>query len=312
MYDCVLLCRLIFTDRPLVIEAEVLYAIRNEYAQTPLDILARRTRLAFLNSRAALEALPRVVEIMGDELGWGYAERRRMTVRAVRGLGSMGIVGVGRDEEQRAGKARGGLKALERIYNIRLDPKPRGVKDRMYKWSWGMWEDVRGYKSGSRLGLGTLGLFGSGSSSSSSSSSSLSSGGGRDAPNVVLSRALFESGEVELLREAFGKSVAGRVGKVLKRDSETIANVLRTVAGYENVRKKDCEYVLQQAATTHASASPPSVDGDLPVDVEEFVEIAGDVKEVVQVQVYRKVGAGLKATGNGKKVIPVEKSGGGV
>ena len=51
------------------IEAEVIYAVR-EYACTTIDILARRTRLAFVNVHAAEEALPRVIEIMAKELNW--------------------------------------------------------------------------------------------------------------------------------------------------------------------------------------------------------------------------------------------------
>jgi glycerol-3-phosphate dehydrogenase len=38
--------------------------------------LSRRTRLAFLNARAAHEALPRVVEIMAKELGWSKKRQR--------------------------------------------------------------------------------------------------------------------------------------------------------------------------------------------------------------------------------------------
>ena len=51
------------------IEAEVKYAIK-EYASTAVDVLARRTRLAFLNVQAAHEALPRIVDLMASELGW--------------------------------------------------------------------------------------------------------------------------------------------------------------------------------------------------------------------------------------------------
>ncbi|KAG9472583.1 hypothetical protein GDO78_018550 [Eleutherodactylus coqui] len=51
------------------IEAEVKYALR-EYACTAVDIISRRTRLAFLNVQAAEEALPRIVDIMGKELNW--------------------------------------------------------------------------------------------------------------------------------------------------------------------------------------------------------------------------------------------------
>ncbi|EGX89187.1 glycerol-3-phosphate dehydrogenase [Cordyceps militaris CM01] len=56
------------------VDGEVRYACRHEYAQTPVDILARRTRLAFLSAQAALEALPKVIDIMTEELKW---DRRR-------------------------------------------------------------------------------------------------------------------------------------------------------------------------------------------------------------------------------------------
>ncbi len=51
------------------IEADVKYAMK-EYACTVVDVLARRTSLAFLNVQAAEEALPAIVEIMAKELGW--------------------------------------------------------------------------------------------------------------------------------------------------------------------------------------------------------------------------------------------------
>ena len=43
-----------------VLEAEVVYAVHNEYCETPEDFIARRSRLAFLDHRACSEALPRV------------------------------------------------------------------------------------------------------------------------------------------------------------------------------------------------------------------------------------------------------------
>ncbi|NWX66714.1 GPDM protein, partial [Promerops cafer] len=51
------------------IEAEVVYGVK-EYARTAVDIISRRTRLAFLNVQAADEALPRIVDIMAKELNW--------------------------------------------------------------------------------------------------------------------------------------------------------------------------------------------------------------------------------------------------
>lgn len=52
------------------ITAEVKYATRKDWARRVDDILARRTRLLFLNKEAAIRAVPRVVDIMGAELGW--------------------------------------------------------------------------------------------------------------------------------------------------------------------------------------------------------------------------------------------------
>jgi glycerol-3-phosphate dehydrogenase len=54
---------------------QVIYACR-EYACTAVDILARRTRLAFLNVHAAEEALPKVIQIMARELGWSEARQQ--------------------------------------------------------------------------------------------------------------------------------------------------------------------------------------------------------------------------------------------
>ena len=57
------------------VDGEVRYACRHEYAETVVDVLGRRTRLAFLNAFAALEAAPRIIDVMAGELRWD--ERRR-------------------------------------------------------------------------------------------------------------------------------------------------------------------------------------------------------------------------------------------
>ena len=49
-----------------------------EYACTAVDMIARRMRLAFLNAQAASEVLPRVVEIMSEELSWDE-ERQKVS-----------------------------------------------------------------------------------------------------------------------------------------------------------------------------------------------------------------------------------------
>uniref|UniRef100_A0A3B4UEN6 Glycerol-3-phosphate dehydrogenase, mitochondrial n=1 Tax=Seriola dumerili TaxID=41447 RepID=A0A3B4UEN6_SERDU len=64
------------------IESEVLYAIK-EYACTAIDVIARRTRLGFLNVQAADESLPRIVQIMGKELDWSQ-EKRTAELEAAR------------------------------------------------------------------------------------------------------------------------------------------------------------------------------------------------------------------------------------
>jgi len=58
------------------LEEEVLYAVR-EYAATAVDVIARRTRLAFLNTHACEEALPRIVDLMANELQWDKKEKER-------------------------------------------------------------------------------------------------------------------------------------------------------------------------------------------------------------------------------------------
>ncbi|RYD85176.1 MAG: FAD-dependent oxidoreductase, partial [Verrucomicrobiaceae bacterium] len=54
-------------DLPYV-EAEVIWAVRSEMAQTVEDVLARRTRALILNARASILAAPRVAELMAQEL----------------------------------------------------------------------------------------------------------------------------------------------------------------------------------------------------------------------------------------------------
>ncbi len=59
------------------LEAEAVYAARHEAACTVDDVLSRRTRLAFLDSAAALASVPRVAELLAGELHWSAAQRRR-------------------------------------------------------------------------------------------------------------------------------------------------------------------------------------------------------------------------------------------
>ena len=52
------------------LEAEVIHGARSEGARSSTDIIARRTRLAFLDEAAATNAIPRVSELLKAELGW--------------------------------------------------------------------------------------------------------------------------------------------------------------------------------------------------------------------------------------------------
>ena len=73
------------------IDGEVRYAVRHEYAQTAVDVVARRTRLAFLNAQATLEALPKVIDLMAEELGWDQKRKDLEWRDSVKFLASMGL-----------------------------------------------------------------------------------------------------------------------------------------------------------------------------------------------------------------------------
>ncbi len=50
-------------------KAHVIHAVRNEFAQTVEDVLARRLRLLFLDARVSIEVAPTVAKILAKELG---------------------------------------------------------------------------------------------------------------------------------------------------------------------------------------------------------------------------------------------------
>jgi glycerol-3-phosphate dehydrogenase len=53
--------------------ADVIHAVRTEMARSIEDVLARRTRLLFLDARTALQVAPLVAQLMADELGMDKA-----------------------------------------------------------------------------------------------------------------------------------------------------------------------------------------------------------------------------------------------
>lgn len=64
------------------IEAEIRFAVR-EYACTAVDVIARRLRLAFLNTQASEETLPKIVDIMAEELKWSSKEKESQLKKAM-------------------------------------------------------------------------------------------------------------------------------------------------------------------------------------------------------------------------------------
>ena len=52
------------------VEGEIKYAIQEEYALHPVDVVARRLRLALINYKLCQELVPRVAGLMGQELLW--------------------------------------------------------------------------------------------------------------------------------------------------------------------------------------------------------------------------------------------------
>uniref|UniRef100_A0A7N0UEU0 Glycerol-3-phosphate dehydrogenase n=1 Tax=Kalanchoe fedtschenkoi TaxID=63787 RepID=A0A7N0UEU0_KALFE len=64
------------------LEAEVAYCARNEYCESAVDFIARRSRLAFLDTDAANRALPRIIEILATEHKWDKTRRKVETQKA--------------------------------------------------------------------------------------------------------------------------------------------------------------------------------------------------------------------------------------
>ncbi len=73
------------------VDGEVRYAVRHEFAQRAVDVIARRTRLSFLNAQAALEALPKVIDLMAEELHWDGKRKEVEWKDSVQFLASMGL-----------------------------------------------------------------------------------------------------------------------------------------------------------------------------------------------------------------------------
>ncbi|KCV71407.1 hypothetical protein H696_02354 [Fonticula alba] len=80
-------------DHPYL-DGEVRYAVRHEYACTLVDVIARRTRLAFVDVYAAAKVIPTVAAIMQAELGWSEERTKREMATARLFLDSCGLTTV--------------------------------------------------------------------------------------------------------------------------------------------------------------------------------------------------------------------------
>jgi glycerol-3-phosphate dehydrogenase len=59
------------------LEAEIPYVIENEYAATPMDVLARRLTLPFRQHDASVKMVPRLVDLIGDYYEWDDDKRAK-------------------------------------------------------------------------------------------------------------------------------------------------------------------------------------------------------------------------------------------
>jgi len=56
------------SEKLKIIKAQVIWSVREEWARTIEDVLARRTRALFLDARESIRIAPEVAEIMANEL----------------------------------------------------------------------------------------------------------------------------------------------------------------------------------------------------------------------------------------------------
>uniref|UniRef100_A0A5B7AYZ4 Glycerol-3-phosphate dehydrogenase n=1 Tax=Davidia involucrata TaxID=16924 RepID=A0A5B7AYZ4_DAVIN len=64
------------------LEAEVAYCARHEYCESAVDFIARRSRLAFLDTDAAGRALPRIIQILAAEHKWDKSRQKQEVQKA--------------------------------------------------------------------------------------------------------------------------------------------------------------------------------------------------------------------------------------
>ncbi|ULT91212.1 hypothetical protein L3Y34_009071 [Caenorhabditis briggsae] len=109
------------------LEAEVRYAVKEEYARIPADILARRTRLSLLDARAAKQVLPRVVSIMAEELGWNPCQQKKNYEAGLEFLKvEMGVFNLGKGKGERMELTSSEESQISSIFK-KIDKEGRGT-----------------------------------------------------------------------------------------------------------------------------------------------------------------------------------------
>ena len=91
-----------------------LFRLLHSFITLPIyveDVIARRTRLAFLSKVAALRAVPRVVALMAGELGWDDSRQKLEVLRCVRFMNHFGGPEPAAQQKAAPGGATGDLAA---------------------------------------------------------------------------------------------------------------------------------------------------------------------------------------------------------
>ncbi|KAG8694925.1 mitochondrial glycerol-3-phosphate dehydrogenase [Ceratobasidium sp. 394] len=269
------------------IEAEIRYAVHHEYAQTATDFLARRSRLAFLNAQAALDALPRVVEIMGAELGWDVKRRKQEIERTAAFLVSMGL-----------------FSAPEQVKSLGAGVGALGIGSGASAGSEGIAKKVWSAVSGGSRGQLPPKAPGSGTRET---------------------RAVFSSDELQALRRAFiehSSTTSPPSSSASSTSSATLPlsalrEIVHSLPSYAAVRDQDIARALEETAfqngfnvkglsrfgeNQHSSKETVAVG----LSYEDFLDVVASVKEVSLTP------ESVQAGHTQRRRIPVERSGGGV
>lgn len=231
-----------------VIEAEIRYAVRHEYAQTAIDVLARRTRLAFLNTQTALRALPQVVDIMSDELRWTRAERQRQVRAAVAYFETMGLVPaeVAADAEKRE---------KELVSGVLRELEPKGWVEKVERGLENVFAGAWSLLSPKGLALGR----------EAAGVGTIVGGGEHVGPfKKAYGRATFGAGEVVALRNAFVKRANVDEENQPCVGVKDLVEIMHEVPGYEGVKDQDLKYVLEENGMATKNR----------VDFDEFLEVS--------------------------------------